>query len=97
VWQTRAAESRSKLNSILECLLIIIVSIFNGDGVVTLTDFAALLLLAFTLYWYIFKLWGRGWIRDELHNVILQYTTCCGGVAPRSKGGRLCLEMGWVG
>jgi hypothetical protein len=59
--QTRAAESRLKLKSVLECLLIIIVrGIFNGDGVVTLTDFTTLLCLAFPLYWYIFKLRGRG-------------------------------------
>jgi hypothetical protein len=56
----------------MECLLILIPrGIFNGDGVVTLTDVATLLPLAFTLSWYIFKMWGRGWIGDELHNVIL--------------------------
>jgi hypothetical protein len=41
----------------MECLLILIVQgVFDGDGVVTLTDFAAFLHLALPLHWYIFKL-----------------------------------------
>jgi hypothetical protein len=75
VGQTRAAESGPKLKPLLECLLILIVQdIFNSDGVVPSPP-SRLLRLAFPLCWNIFKPWGGGWIGDELHNVILQYTT----------------------
>jgi hypothetical protein len=49
--------------------ILVVVGIFNGDGVVTLADFAALLHFAFFLLWYIFK--SRGRIGDILGNVIL--------------------------
>jgi hypothetical protein len=74
VQQPRAVEPGPKLKSLLECLLILIVrGVFDGDGVVTVTDFASFLHLAFPLCWYIFRLWGRRRIGDELHDVILQY------------------------
>jgi hypothetical protein len=60
VGQTRAAESGSQLEPLLKRLFILIVrGVFNGDGVVTLADFAALLYLALPLCQNIFKLWGR--------------------------------------
>jgi hypothetical protein len=64
-----------QLKPLLERLPIFIAGgVFNGDGVVTLTDFAALLHFAFPLLLYIFELWGRR-IGDILCNVILQTTT----------------------
>jgi hypothetical protein len=47
------------LKPLLEHLPIFVVrGIFNGDGVVTLADFAALLHFALPLLRYIFRLWG---------------------------------------
>jgi hypothetical protein len=79
VWDIRhpsPAESRPYLELLLKCLLIFIIrSVFNGDGVVTFTDFVSLLRLAFSLALHIIQLWRGGWVEDELHNIILQYTT----------------------
>jgi hypothetical protein len=44
------AEPGPQLESLLQCLFVLLVGrIFNGDSVVTLTDFTALLGLALTL------------------------------------------------
>jgi hypothetical protein len=44
------------LKPLLERFPILFVGgIFNGDSIVTLADFAALLHLTFSLLWYIFK------------------------------------------
>jgi hypothetical protein len=60
----------------MECLLVFIVrGVFDGDGVVTLTDFAALLLLTLSLPLRIFcKSWWGRWVGDIFHSIILQYT-----------------------
>jgi hypothetical protein len=51
----------------LERLPILVVrGVFNGDGVVTLANFAALLHFAFPLLWYIFKSWGGGGLKVYL-------------------------------
>jgi hypothetical protein len=61
VQQSRAAESGSQLEPLLKCLAILIVrGVFNGDGVVTLANLAALLHLALLLDRHIFRLWGEG-------------------------------------
>jgi hypothetical protein len=61
----------------LEHLFVFIVrAVFNGDGVVTLTDFTAFLLLGLLLPLCIFrKLWQGRRVGDILYNIILQYTT----------------------
>jgi hypothetical protein len=45
--------------------------IFNGDGVVTLTDFATFLHFALALLRYIFKPRRGSWVGDILSDVIL--------------------------
>jgi hypothetical protein len=40
--------------------ILIVRGVFNGDGVVTLADFAALLHFALPHLRYIFRLWGEG-------------------------------------
>jgi hypothetical protein len=48
--QSRTAEPRPQLEPLLQCLPVLLVGrIFNGDGVVTLTDFTALFALALAL------------------------------------------------
>jgi hypothetical protein len=60
----------------LERLPILLVGcIFNGDGVVTLADFAGFLHLALALLWNIFKSRRGSWVGDILGDVILQNTT----------------------
>jgi hypothetical protein len=59
--QSRAAEPGTQLKPLLERLPILVVGgVFNGDSVVTLTDFTVLLRFAFPLLWYIFKSCGGG-------------------------------------
>jgi hypothetical protein len=56
----------------LERLPILLVRcIFNGDGVVTLADFAAFLHFALALLRYIFKSRRGSWVRDKFGDVIL--------------------------
>jgi hypothetical protein len=58
VGQSRTAEPGPQLKTLLQCLSVLLVGrIFNGDGVVTLADFTALLGLAFALalLWNIYK------------------------------------------
>jgi hypothetical protein len=52
--------------------ILLIGHVFNGDGVVTLADFAAFFGLAFALLQNIYKSGRRNWLREELWNVILQ-------------------------
>jgi hypothetical protein len=60
VGQSRAAEPGTQLKPLLERLPILVVGgVFNGDGVVTLADFVALLRFALSLLRYIFKSWGE--------------------------------------
>jgi hypothetical protein len=64
------------LKSLLERLPIFLIGrVFNGDGVVTLTDFEAFLHLALALLWNIFKSRWASRVGDKLRNVILQQTT----------------------
>jgi hypothetical protein len=56
----------------LERLPILLVRcIFNGDGVVTLADFAAFLHFALALLRYIFKSRRGSWVRDKFGDAIL--------------------------
>jgi galactitol-specific phosphotransferase system IIC component len=60
----------------LECLPNLLVGyIFNGDGVITFADFAALLQFALALLRYIFKSRRGSWVRDILGDIILQNIT----------------------
>jgi hypothetical protein len=55
--------------------ILLVGCIFNGDGVVTLTDFAAFLHFALAILRYIFKSRRRSWVGDILGDVIWQTTT----------------------
>jgi hypothetical protein len=58
---------------LLECFPILLVGgVFYGDTVVTFADFTAFLRFALALLWNINKLRRRSWIREKLHDVILQ-------------------------
>jgi hypothetical protein len=64
------------LKSLLQHLPVLLIGrIFNGDGVVTFADFTSLFGLALALLWNIYKSRRGSWVRDKLHNVILQHTT----------------------
>jgi hypothetical protein len=52
--------------------IILVGRIFNGDGVVTFTDFVAFFGLALAVLWNIYKLRRGSWVGDILRNVILQ-------------------------
>jgi hypothetical protein len=52
--------------------IILVGCIFNGDGVVTFTDFVAFFGLALAVLWNIYKLRRGSWVGDILRNVILQ-------------------------
>jgi hypothetical protein len=63
------------LKTLLECLPILLVrSIFNGDGVVTFADRAAFLRFALSLLQNIYKSRRGSWVGDKLRNVILRQT-----------------------
>jgi hypothetical protein len=71
--QSRAAESRPQLETLLQRLLIIFLrSVFDDYGVVPFTDFAALLALPLPLIRDLDKSRRRRRLGDELHYVILQ-------------------------
>jgi hypothetical protein len=56
VGQTRSAEPGPQLKSHLERLPILLVgSIFYGDGIVTFVDFTTFISLALALLWNIYK------------------------------------------
>jgi hypothetical protein len=77
IGQPRAAESGPQLEPLLKCLLVFVTRhVFDDDGVITFADFAALVGLAFPLLWDIYKLGRQRWLRDKLHNIILQHTAC---------------------
>jgi hypothetical protein len=70
------AEPGPQLKLLLERFPILLVGrVFNGDGVVTFTDFTAFLRFALALLWNIYNLRRGSWIEDKLRNVILQQTT----------------------
>jgi hypothetical protein len=70
--QSRTAEAGPQFKPLLERFPIFLVGgIFNGDGVITLANFAAFLSFAIALLRYIFKSRRGSWIRDILGNVIL--------------------------
>jgi hypothetical protein len=48
--------------------------VFNGDGVITLADFTALLALALAFLWNIHKSRRGSWVGDKLHQIILHQT-----------------------
>jgi hypothetical protein len=52
--------------------ILLVGRVFNGDGVVTLADFAAFLHLALTLLWNIYKSRRGSRVGDKLRDVILQ-------------------------
>jgi hypothetical protein len=56
-------------------LVLLVGGVFNGEGVITLIDFMALLGLALALFWHIYESRRGGWVRDKLCNVIMQQTT----------------------
>jgi hypothetical protein len=61
----------------MQCLPVLLVGrIFNGDSVVTLANFTALLGLALALLWNIYKSRRGSWVGNKLRNVILQQTVC---------------------
>jgi hypothetical protein len=67
------AEPGPQLKSLLEHLpILLILCIFNGDGVVTFADFTAFFGLALALLWNIYKLRRGSWVGDILRNVIMQ-------------------------
>jgi hypothetical protein len=70
--QSKSAESGPLLKLLPERFPILLVGcIFNGEGVVTLADFAAFLHFALALLWYIFKSRRGSWVEDILGDVIL--------------------------
>jgi hypothetical protein len=74
IGQSRATETGPQLKPLLERLTILVVrSVFNGDGVVTLADFAVLLQFALPLLGTSSCRGGK-WIGDILRDVILQST-----------------------
>jgi hypothetical protein len=81
--QSRTAESGPQLKLLLERFPILLVrGIFNGDGVVTLADFAAFLHFALPFLQYIFKSRRGSWVGDILGDVILQTTTWVSATTP---------------
>jgi hypothetical protein len=52
--------------------ILLVGRVFNGDGVVTLADFAVFLHLALTLLWNIYKSRRGSRVGDKLRDVILQ-------------------------
>jgi hypothetical protein len=72
IGQSRAAEPGPQLEPLLKRFLV--GRVFDDDGVITFADFATLLGLAIPLLWDIYKLGRRSWLRDKLHNIILQHT-----------------------
>jgi hypothetical protein len=56
VGQPRSTEPRPQLKPLLQRLPILLVGcVFNGDGVVTLSDFTVFFCFAFALLWNIYK------------------------------------------
>jgi hypothetical protein len=71
------------LKTLLEHLPILVIGgVFNGDGVITLADFATFLCFPLPLVWYIFKLREGSWIGGVLGDVILQTTTWVSATTP---------------
>jgi hypothetical protein len=72
--QPRAAESQPQLEALLQHLLIVVLlgRVFNGNYVVSPTNFAPLLGFGLPLLWDLDKLRRRHWLGDELRQVILQ-------------------------
>jgi hypothetical protein len=67
------AEPGPQLKTLLQRLPVLLVGrIFNGDIVITFTDFTALLGPTLVLLWNICKSWRRSRIGDKLRNMILQ-------------------------
>jgi hypothetical protein len=67
IGQSRAAEPRLHLEPLLKRLLVFLIRrVLDDDGVVTFTDFAALLGFAFPLLWDIYKSGRRRRLRDKL-------------------------------
>jgi hypothetical protein len=55
--------------------ILLVERVFNGDGVVTLADFATFLHLALSLLWNIYKSRRGSRVGDKLCDVILQKST----------------------
>jgi hypothetical protein len=74
VRQARTAEPRPQLEAVLQRLLVILLigRVFNDNCVVSLANFALLLGLGLPFLWDLDQLRRRRWLRDELHQVILQ-------------------------
>jgi hypothetical protein len=72
--QSRAAESRTQLEALLQRLLVVVLigRVFNDNCVVSLANFAPLLGLGLPFLWDLDKLRRRRQLRDELRQVILQ-------------------------
>jgi hypothetical protein len=74
--QSRSAEPGPELKSLLQRFPNLLVAcVFNGDSVVTFTDFTTFLHFTLALLWNIDKSRRGIWIGDKLHDVILQQTT----------------------
>jgi hypothetical protein len=81
--QSRTTESGTQLKPLLEHFSIFLIGgIFNGDDVVTLSDFTAFLSFALALLRYIFKSRRGSWVGDILGDVILQTTTWVSATTP---------------
>jgi hypothetical protein len=75
VGQPRPAETGPQLELLLKRLPVLLIRrVFYGNGVVTLTDFTALLALALALLGNIHKLKRGSWVRDKLRQIILHQT-----------------------
>jgi hypothetical protein len=88
--QSRSAEPGPQLKTLLEHFPIFLVGfVFYGDSVLTLADFTAFLRFALALLWNVYKLRRGSWIKDKLHDVILQQTTWVSTTTPdQSTQGR---------
>jgi hypothetical protein len=74
MWQSRAAESRPRLEALLQRLLIVFLlgRVFYDYCVVSATTFAPLPGLGLPFLWDLDKSRRRRWLENELHYVILQ-------------------------
>jgi hypothetical protein len=72
----RTVEPGPQLETLLHRFPVLLIGrIFNGDGIVTFSDFTVFLGLLLALLWNIYKSRRGIWVRDKLRNVTLQQTT----------------------
>jgi hypothetical protein len=67
----------------MQCYPILLVGcVFNGDSVVTFTDFTVFLRVALALLWNIYKSRRGSWIGEKHCDVIMQQTTWVSATIP---------------